>query len=268
MTLPTNPNFASVSASLPDGKAALIVAHPGHELRVFGWLSHARPQVCVLTDGSGRRLVSRLNATARILNSVAASTGPVFGRFTDQRVYQALLAHDHASFIALADKLAAWLARERIAYVVSDAAEGYSSTHDVCRMLCATAVKKAAPIAGREIPHYDFWLAAHPATNTTDDAIRLGLDDATWQAKLKHARAYEALHHDVNHALAEFGTEAFRREMLRPSQPFAASTSAPHYEQFGEQQVAAGHYQFVIRYREHLLPLAEALQKHQESIVA
>ena len=36
-------------------KAALIVAHPGHELRVHHWMELARPLVLVLTDGSGRQ---------------------------------------------------------------------------------------------------------------------------------------------------------------------------------------------------------------------
>jgi hypothetical protein len=40
-----------IPSALPDGKAALVVAHPGHELRVFHWLRLARPCVFVLTDG-------------------------------------------------------------------------------------------------------------------------------------------------------------------------------------------------------------------------
>src|SRR4030095_641561 len=34
--------------SLPDTRAALVSAHPGHELRVHGWLEIARPLVFVL----------------------------------------------------------------------------------------------------------------------------------------------------------------------------------------------------------------------------
>ena len=33
---------------------ALVVAHPGHELLAYGWLSRYRPSVFVVTDGSGR----------------------------------------------------------------------------------------------------------------------------------------------------------------------------------------------------------------------
>ena len=35
-----------------DDRVALIVGHPGHELRVHAWLGLARPVVSVLTDGT------------------------------------------------------------------------------------------------------------------------------------------------------------------------------------------------------------------------
>jgi hypothetical protein len=38
----------------------------------------------------------------------------------------------------------------------------------------------------------------------------------------------------------------------------------PFYEEYGERQVAAGHYKRVLRYREHVLPLAAALKTHVE----
>jgi hypothetical protein len=38
----------------------------------------------------------------------------------------------------------------------------------------------------------------------------------------------------------------------------------PFYEPRGEREVAAGHFDRVIRYREHLRPLACALREHAE----
>jgi hypothetical protein len=35
----------------------------------------------------------------------------------------------------------------------------------------------------------------------------------------------------------------------------------PYYEEYGEKRVAEGKYGEVIRYREHVLPLAEALRQ-------
>ena len=39
----------------------------------------------------------------------------------------------------------------------------------------------------------------------------------------------------------------------------ALEQEPPYYERYGEQQVAAGHYDRVIRYRAHIQPLVDAL---------
>src|SRR4051794_29308473 len=57
---------------LPRGRAALVVAHPGHELRVHGWIEAVRPLVHVLTDGSGSSGRSRLESTRRVLGPTGA----------------------------------------------------------------------------------------------------------------------------------------------------------------------------------------------------
>src|SRR5258706_14972165 len=75
----------------PGGSAALVVAHPGHELRVYGWLLEARPKVFVLTDGSGRTGRSRLSSTTKLGTDAGARFGRIYGRFTDIAVYEALL---------------------------------------------------------------------------------------------------------------------------------------------------------------------------------
>ncbi|TIU68722.1 MAG: hypothetical protein E5W25_11970, partial [Mesorhizobium sp.] len=53
-------------------KAALVVAHPGHELRVHHWMETAKPLVLVLTDGSGHLGVGRLDRTAEVLAGAGA----------------------------------------------------------------------------------------------------------------------------------------------------------------------------------------------------
>ena len=78
----------------PARPAALVVAHPGHEISLHGWLERVKPVVFVLTDGSGQRGVSRLSSTTRVLERAGARRGPVYGRFTDGRIYDALLAGD------------------------------------------------------------------------------------------------------------------------------------------------------------------------------
>jgi hypothetical protein len=55
-------------------RALLVVAHPGHELRLFGWLSYARADVLVLTDGSGRSARPRINGTYLSLRGIRKQT--------------------------------------------------------------------------------------------------------------------------------------------------------------------------------------------------
>jgi hypothetical protein len=73
----------------------------------------------------------------------------------------------------------------------------------------------------------------------------------------------------VESALAANGKDAFRIECLRPVEPSLYCShfqKPPFYEHYGENQVAAGFYDRVIRYREHMLPLARALARHVERV--
>src|SRR5262245_45171012 len=88
-------------------RAALLIAHPGHELRVHRWLELERPVLFVLTKGDGRAGCSRIDSTRRVLDSNGAQVGPVFGRFADRDVYDALLAGAHDVFLDLLDDLVA-----------------------------------------------------------------------------------------------------------------------------------------------------------------
>src|SRR5260370_411620 len=71
--------------------AALVIAHPGHELRVHHWLERARPVTFVLTDGSGHTDRSRLAATTAILERAGATRGAIYGAMSDRELYQAIL---------------------------------------------------------------------------------------------------------------------------------------------------------------------------------
>jgi hypothetical protein len=52
---------------------------------------------------------------------------------TDREIYGAILAGDHAQFVALADELAAALVHDKVELVAGDAVEGFNPSHDVCR---------------------------------------------------------------------------------------------------------------------------------------
>jgi hypothetical protein len=240
--------------------AALFVGHPGHELRVFGWLGRARPTVHVLTDGGGRDGQSRLASTSALLERMGLAPGRVYGRLSDARFYEALLAGDANLFVGLADELAGALVDGRVDLVAGDAAEGYNPAHDLCRAVLDAAVAIAARATGRAIANLHLPLAAAPSAPATRvGAIRLDLDDAEFEAKLAAIAEYRELEGEAKAVFAEFGCDAFRVEWLAPAATAEPHEIPPFYERHGERRVASGYYRHVIRYREHVRPVVDAL---------
>lgn len=278
--------------SLRDARAALVVAHPGHELCVRGWMTLARPQVFVLTDGSGRSGQPRVNTTTKILTEAGAQAGGVYGRISDRELYAALLNRRFDLFLTLSEEMAAAFQKEGIAYVVGDALEGYNPTHDVCRLLIDAAVKIAHG-GGHSMHNFDYSLMARQDNcpeSVREHAIWLKLNDTGLRSKLEAMHAYPELADEVNAGLnksvllslrmfpdiaaavekvvCDMGEESFRVECFRPvndqSRCRQLLATKPFYEMYGEKMVAAGLYREVIRHRDHVMPLAEALWRHAD----
>src|SRR5438105_4697197 len=71
--------------------AHLLVAHPGHELLLHGWIDQVKPIVHVLTDGSGHSGDGRLEMTAEFLRACGARPGAIFGALSDREAYAMIL---------------------------------------------------------------------------------------------------------------------------------------------------------------------------------
>jgi hypothetical protein len=251
----------------PEGtrpRSTLIVGHPGHELRVHGWLELARPITMVLTDGSGHTGRSRLPSTAAVLARAGAQAGPVFGRFTDQGLYRALLERDLPVFVGIAEELTATLVSEHIDLVAGDDAEGYNPTHDVCRMIINAAVARARSVAGVSIENLAFALMDQPGVTATpaSETAALRLDADALARKLGAADTYEEMKGEVEAARTAWGDAAFAVETFRRVPDHETGVSAdelPFYERHGARRVGEGLYAEVIRFDRHIRPLAEAL---------
>jgi len=276
-----------LDVSWRDTPSALVVAHPGHQVRLHGWLESARPHVFVLTDGSGHSGRSRLDATTEYLSGLRIEPGSVYGQHTDRTLYRHILNHDFDFFIGLTDELADSLSRLRVKFVAGDAAEGYNSVHDLCRLVTDAAVAMLCRDGGEAVC-FDY-----PVINPPDDcpdellatSVWLRLDDQTFERKLAAASAYyPELLEEVQSALGGGGEgpmkeyfdligkggaaciEAFRVECLRPVAAAQAARvgrgAKPFYELHGERQVESGLYSHVIRYGQHIAPIAERLWRH------
>ena len=256
-----------MSPTLPGRRAALVIAHPGHELRVHAWVELAWPRTFVLTDGSGHTGQSRLASTSGLLERAGAAPGGIYGRLTDRALYAAILGGDVDLVAGLAGELAQALVDGEIDYVVGDALEGYNPGHDLCRVIIDAAAELAGR-AGQRVACLDFPLVGRPnecPPTLPAEAISLALDDTAFARKLAATHAYAELAGEVAATFAETGLEAFRIECLRPVGDSAPPEDPPYYERYGERQVMAGHYERVLRYREHFAPLAAALRHRIEA---
>jgi hypothetical protein len=155
--------------------------------------------------------------------------------------------------------------------VVADAAEGYNPGHDLCRYIVDAAIACARPGLPDTFRSFEIDLAAAPAAagGGTDRGVCLELDEAALERKLTAARAYLEMAEEVDAALARWGASAFRREYLREAaiglgDPPPAD-SAPYYERHGDRRRTEGTYEQVIRYREHIRPVHDALRIHAKT---
>jgi hypothetical protein len=250
--------------SMPKGAAMLVVGHPGHELRVHGWLESARPVAMVLTDGSGHHGRSRLGSTTTVLTDAGATAGSIFGRLSDAALYRAVLDRDTALFVGLVEELAGAIVQHRVTVVAGDDAEGYNPTHDVCRLIIDAAVALARWSQPEPISNLAFMLMDRPGQVGHGPAPRaqVVLDAAALERKMAAALRYPEMAGEVAYARKTWGDEAFRVEAFRrvsDGELWAPGDAPPFYEQYGRQQVQAGKYAEVIRYDEHIRPLAHAL---------
>jgi hypothetical protein len=253
-------NAAPLSSKIQIPQPALVICHPGHELKLFGWVTLARPVVHVLTDGSGSSKRSRLKSTERVLESAGVEPGELFGRFSDAQLYQRLLQRDAGFFIGLVEELTDILVRLGSSLIVGDAAEGHNSGHDVCRLLVDAAVMLIRQRTGRCIRNRAVALTV-PSSNAAGEKIELSVE--LWRRKREAARHYAELVDEVERLSAVFGLNAFAVETLLPVRSLlSVPGNSPHYEEYGRRQVEAGHYPAVIRYTDHIAPLAAQLRAY------
>lgn len=252
-------------------KPFVLLGHPGHELRIYGWLKETQPEVWVITDGSGANSEARIELSRNVLQSLELEPGSLFGAYTDREIYALVLKGDFDFFVNLAQRVTSRLIAGGQSFIVSDASEGYNPTHDLCCLIAHSAAQRASSESGKLIPHYVFPLTGHPEGNedqrdSTD--ITVSLDDEVGEAKIQTALEYAqsvdgTLLKEVQETVERFGKGIFKKERLlsHPTVDYETqfSREVPFYERHGELRKANGSYSEVIKFREHMLPIAKAL---------
>jgi len=238
----------------------LLLAHPGHELLLYGWIARTKPIVHVLTDGSAHSPATRIGGTEALLGDLGARRGAIFGRLSDHEAYAMIIERNTSLLLSLAEELASEFESQPPAMIVTDAAEGYNPVHDLCRLIAGAAIT----MAGVDVRQYEFAVVNHP--RPPHAAMVIELDDSEYAAKMERARERAAGLADIEALLSRYGRDAYRSEALVRVDDWTAVDldTPPLYERFGVERVAAGRYAHVIRRDEHLLPLRDALRAEVE----
>ena len=175
-------------------------------------------------------------------------------------------------FAQLANELADFLVSTGITYVAGDAVEGFNPVHDVCRFVIDGAVERVRRRTGRVLQNFDFVLDGKPDAcpeSLRSGVTRLDLDEDALDRKIEAAFAYRELREEVDLALARFGRGAFGVEYLRPTMTRIMleqfNRELPAYEQYGQRRVDERRYDEIIRYRQHVLPVRQAIERENQS---
>lgn len=236
-------------------KAALIIAHPGHELRVLKFIELFKPLVFVLTDGSGTAGKSHLQTSHNIFRHFKCEISEtIFGDYLDKQVFEHILKKRISFFNAIKNGIKSELAEKEITMVFGDACEGFNPVHDICRYLINACVRDLQLTT--KISNYEFLLdgsAANDVCVGTMLTASLSEQDVFMRDNL--IKGYPEIQQEVEMAKARIKfPNAFNMEVLREittdNRGAARNwiTDAPFYESYGKKKIEEGKYKEVITF--------------------
>jgi hypothetical protein len=245
---------------------ALVVAHPAHELRLFGWLGRARPLVEVLTTGSrSADSTERLRRTGELVDAAGGRRGRLFGAVLDREFYALLMSGEGGPFELWTETLARDFVEHEVAVVVTDAWQGYSPAHDLAHLMARLAAARAAERLGRPVRMLEYAAVPcelAPLKAESEAAFEIVLDAAEAAAKQAAVQAYPDIAQEAAEIFALEGDGCLEKEIFFRPAPLGAllrpEAEPPFYERAGEARVRAGLYRRVLR-RSHVLAIARAL---------
>lgn len=206
----------------------LIIGHCGHELRVLKFIEIFRPQVFILTDGSGSSGVSREARSRKVIEDYGGELKKCF--CTDKEIYDIILNQDMREIEGIKYMLNIFTNKYDLFF--GDSAEGFNPTHDLCRYLINF-------IAGKQNYSFDLDALPRPAN------ITINLTEEDKQRREEVIKNYPEIQKEVDMAKAKFGADAFNIESLKIVTDFSMKEN-PYYETYGKKQIEAGVYREII----------------------
>ena len=256
---------APIPAELSDPtNPVVLVAHPGHEIRLYGWIARTKPAVNVLTKGSRHtRRMERLDACAAILDRLGARRGALFGEVFDTALYESILMQRTERFHAWTDALRDSLVDAGTTLVICDGWQSFSVAHDLASLIARVAAAEAADKAGHDVAVLEF----APVPESLPGVIDLGpaayefeLTDALKLEKSAVAKSIPDLHELNEYIGTSAEADLLRERFYRPC-PLSVLLDppvTPLYERYGRERVSAGLYDRVIGW-ESMRPIVESL---------
>lgn len=245
--------------------SALIIGHPGHELRAFKFLKDSKPDVYILTDGSGHSNDSRLHQSIELIESLGATYKNTITPFTDKELYAIILDGDLAQIRQVKEQLLFSIKENNYNKIFGDALEGFNPTHDICRYIIngiVAELEKNDPT--KSILNYDFVLDKGPNNLSQKENLTgfsLELSPLELNMKMHAALNYPELKTEVEIAIERFGMSSFSWESYRRvtnlNQTINWESKFPYYEEIGKKRVASGSYNTCIEFEKHIKPIAE-----------
>ena len=227
----------------------LILAHPGHELRIHHWLEINKPRVYFLTDGSGGKEQSRTHYSEQIIEQTGSIRGSVFGDIPDKVWYKALADNDFEFIRSILQAIETDLPDVERYQIVADAVDGYNPVHDLASAM-GVALHRRLAAKGKTAKLY--FSAAVPSArgNTVLDLV---LDEEAKGRKLKALADYTPLAEEARRILGQDET-AINREYIIEQDTDWSKVIIPQWEEIGRERVAAGTYPTCLTAKDHFQP--------------
>ncbi len=262
MTGPLNPLADS------DTPRVAVWGHPGHELALFGVLQRHPPDtIIVITDGGAQQ---RLEESQQGFRSIGLLDRVQYLGFPEHAFYAALLGADATFFRGVAAALRRALMPARPSVVFCDAVEFYNPVHDVTLPLVRAALG-GAPVRVYEVPlvyemtgEIERYRVQRIPESLSHRRVVFDLGPAEVDRKRRaRDQIYRSLHEQAGPELLSVPDADLAREELAVA---ADPTPAPgthgralRYERRARLLHAEGRVARMITYRDHFVPMLQAL---------
>jgi hypothetical protein len=256
---------ASIVQSRRGVKTALVVAHPGHELRLATWVGRIQPVVFIIAKGArSGRSEARIQASRALVLELGGTPAEPFGLAFDAEIYGWIMTGDITMFARVADDLRDAFVAQGTTTVVTDSWQNYNPVHDLTHALARVAAAEAAARLGRRVEVLDYPVVPHALAHAEigSEHSRIALSAAEVATKMALAAQFPEIVEDVRLLSETAGRGAFDVESLHHPKGLRSLMCTPGhpplYELYGEERVKRGVYADVLRWS-HMEPIVTML---------